>query len=266
MKHAGLLLGCLLLISSSALLATAQSRNNTGAVTPQFVAEPIKVTTPLISARNRSWTTQPLVQVENISTKPIQYFTIEAKLPGASAPFMLAYGQQPGHPATASAELLKPGAKITLSVDGYACDAIKKRLLEIDARSLAGNHATARINGVVFNDRTAWFDGLPHVMEPNNPRRWNVVRSTATTAPTDSPMFSFLNVGFRANNNAKPNYDMCWDRLGTEYVDCCGFAMASAILVQVWGGIFEPFPMFNECAPGVFCEWTKALLCRDPTF
>ena len=254
MKHAGLFLGCLLLITLPALAASAQS----------LVREPIKVTTPAISRSATSWTSQPLVQVENISTKPIKYFMIEVTLPGTSAPFMLAYGQQPGKPATANAELLKPNAKITLNVDHHACEAIRTRLLEIDVRSLAGNHANARINGVVFNDQTAWFDGLPHVMDPNNPRRFNVVKNTATSAtPSDSPAFSFLKVG---TSNAKPNYDMCWDRLGTEYIDCCGFAQPSAILVQVWGGIYEPFPMFSECAPGVFCEWTKALLCRDPGF
>jgi len=248
MKHAGLFLGCLFLIASS---ASAQS----------LVREPIKVTTPAISRSAASWTSQPLVQVENISTKPIKYFMIEVTLPGASAPFMLAYGQQPGKPATGVTELLKPNARIALSVDRHACEAIRTRLLEIDARSLAGNHASARINGVVFNDQTAWFDGLPHVMDRDNPRRWNVVKNTAMS--TDPPAFSFLKVG---STNAKPNYDMCWDRLGTEFIDCCGFAQPSAILVQVWGGIYEPFPMFSECAPGVFCEWTKALLCRDPGF
>ena len=252
MKYAGLFLGCLLLITLSALAATAQT----------LVAQPVKITTPVISRSAPSWTSQPLVQVENISTKPIKYFMVEVTLPGASAPFMLAYGQQPGKPATPGAELLKPNAQISLSVDRQACEAIKTRLLEIDARSLAGNHANAKINGVVFNDQTAWFDGLPHVMDPNNPRRWNVVRNTALSA-TDAPVFSFLKVG---TTNAKPNYDMCWDRMGTEYIDCCGLAQPSAILVQVWGGIYEPFPMFSECAPGVFCEWTKALLCRDPGF
>lgn len=254
MKHAGLFLGCFLLITLSALAVSAQA----------LVREPIKVTTPTLSRSATSWTSQPLVQVENTSTKPIKYFMIEVTLPGTSAPFMLAYGQQPGKPATANTELLKPNTKIALTVDHHACEAMRTRLLEIDVRLLDGNHATAKINGVVFNDQTAWFDGLPHVMDPNNPRRFNVVKNSAMSAtPTDSPVFSFLKVG---NSNAKPNYDMCWDRLGTEYIDCCGFAQPSAILVQVWGGIYEPFPMFSECAPGVFCEWTKALLCRDPTF
>lgn len=261
MKHAGLLLGCLIVITLSALQAMPQSRNT---LVPQLVAEPIKVTTPTINT-NRSantWISQPIVQVENISNKPIEYLTLEVMLPGATTPIQLAYGQQPGKPAAKTVELLQPRAKIDLSVDHHACESLKAGLLKIDPRTLAGSHATARVNGVVFNNQTAWFDGLPHVMEPNNPRRWKVVKSTANVSPNDS--FGFLKVGVR--ENTRPNYDMCWDRLGTEYVDCCGFARPSAILVQVWGGIFEPFPMFSECAPGVFCEWTKAVLCPDPTF
>src|SRR5215217_1119702 len=162
MKYAGLRLGCLIVITASALQAMPQSRN---AVIPQLVAAPLKVTTPAINRSAKGWLTQPIVQVENITNKPIEYLTIEAKLPGATDPFMLAYGQQPGKPAANTFGLLQPGAKINLSVDQNTCEFTNKRLLKINPRSLAGNHATVRINGVIFNDQTAWFDGLPHVME-----------------------------------------------------------------------------------------------------
>ncbi len=72
MKYIGLLLGSLILIASSALLATAQ----------RLVAEPLKVTTPAIDAR-KSLATQTIAQVENITNKPIKYLTIEVKLPGS---------------------------------------------------------------------------------------------------------------------------------------------------------------------------------------
>jgi hypothetical protein len=243
MKNAGLLLACLIVITAAALHATAQ----------QLVAEPVKVTTPAIDAR-KSLTTQTIVQVENVTNKPILYLTIETRLPGMPAPFMVAYGEQPGKPAAAGVKTLQPGAKISLNVDQYACELTQKRLLKLNARSLAGNHATARINGVIFNDQTAWFDGLPHVMEQNNPLKWDVVRSTSQN---DSPMFSFLKTGFRENNSP----DLCWDRVGTQWVDCCGLRQASAILVQAFGGLFEPFEMSDEC-----CEWTKAVGCSNPPF
>src|ERR1044072_6749520 len=161
MKYAGMLLGCLLVITASALQAMPQSR------TP----EPLKVTTPTINTK--AWLSQPLVQVENVSNKPVESLTIEVTLPGVTEPFMLAYGQQPGKPADKNAHTLQPRAKVNLSVDQHSCELIKKRLFNTDARSLIGNHATSKINGVVFNDQTAWFYGLPHVMEPNNPLHWN---------------------------------------------------------------------------------------------
>jgi hypothetical protein len=244
MKHIGLLLGSLILIASSALLATAQ----------RLVAEPLKVTTPAIDAR-KSLATQTIAQVVNITNKPIKYLTIEVKLPGVTDPFMLAYGEQPGKPASNGVKTLQPGAKINLSVDQHACEVTRKGLLEINARSLAGSRATAKINGVIFNDQTAWFDGLPHVMEPNNPLQWNVVRSTSQN---NSQTFGFLKVGFRENNNASSVYDQCWDRIGTQFVNCCGLQQASAILVQQFGGIYEPFDMETEC-----CSWTKAVGCSS---
>jgi len=243
MKNAGLLLACLIVIAASALHATAQ----------RLVAEPIKVTTPVIDAR-KSLTGATIVQVENTTDKPIEYLTIETKLPGMSAPFLLAYGQQPGSPAANGIKALQPGAKINLNVDQHACDLTRKRVLEMNARSLAGNHATAKINGVIFNDQTAWFDGLPHVMEPNNPLKWNVVRETSQN---ESPMFSFLKAGFRKTNSPDP----CYDRIGTQFVDCCGLRQASAILVQSLGGIYEPFDMETEC-----CSWTKAVGCSSSPF
>ena len=255
MKQVGLLLGCLILITSSALQATAQSSARKRAVA-QFVAAPIKVTTPDINVHRR-WTSQPLVQVENISNKPIQYLTIEVTLPGAKEPFLLAYGQAPGKPAMAKTEPLQPGAKIDLNVDQHSCEWSKKSLIETDTRTLAGNHATAEINGVVFNDETAWFNGVAHVMEPDNPLRWHVVRNKAQN---DSPAFSFLKVGLLENSQS------CYDWLDTVFVDCCGLQRASAVLVLAPFSSWQPLPRQSECQPGVICEWIKAVGCSGGTF
>jgi hypothetical protein len=255
MKYVGLLLGCLILVTSSALQAMSQSRTRT--VAPQFVAAPIKVTTPPINVRKKyagHWISQPIALVENVSNKPIQYLVIEASLPGAKEPFLLAFGQAPGKPAAANVEPLQPGAKISLNVTQHSCEWTQKSLLEIDTRTLAGNHVTATINGVVFNDKTAWFDGVAHVMDPNNPLRWHVVRNTAQT---DSPMFSFLKVS---------NSQSCYDWLDTVFIDCCGLQRASAVLVLAPFSSWQPLPRQTECQPGVICEWIKAVGCSGGTF
>ena len=95
MKYAGLLLGCLIFITASTLTAMSQSTRLTPA--------PLKITAPAINTRTtrtdrsgKAWLSQPLVQVENVSSKTIEYLTIEVRLPGVTDPFMLAFGQQPG--------------------------------------------------------------------------------------------------------------------------------------------------------------------------
>ena len=176
-------------------------------------------------------------------------------LPGMAEPFMLAYGQQPGKPVDKNVQALQPGAKVSLSVDQHTCDVTKKGLLKLDARSLSGNHATAKINGVVFNDETAWFYGLPHVMEPNNPLRWNVVRSTTRASKqTESPMFSFLKVGLR-ENPAELEQTICWEVLGTFYVDCCGIEQTSTFMNKGTGDSF-PVDHYSSC-----CVWTEPIEC-----
>ncbi len=250
MKHAGLLLGCLVVVTASALQVMSQSRS-------QLVPEPLKVTTPTISANRsaKAWLSQPLVQVENVSNKPIEYLTIAVTLPGMTEPFMLAFGQQPGKPADNNVRALQPNAKVKLSVDQHACQLIKKSLLALDAHSLNGKHASTKINGVIFNDQTGWFSGLPHVMEPGNPLRWNVVRSTSR-ALNDSPMFNFLKVGFRETRDTESNQIVCSEIIGSYYVDCCGIQQVSLLMLK-GSGDWVPDDHVTSC-----CEWRDALPCE----
>lgn len=253
MKHVGLLLGCLVVITASALQVMSQSRS-------QLVPEPLKVTTPTISAHRsaKAWLSQPLVQVENVSNKPVEYLTIQVTLPGVTEPIMLAYGQQPGKPANKNVQALQPGAKINLSVNQHTCDVIRESLLKIDARSLSGNHAAAKLSGVIFNDQTAWFNGLSHVMEPNNPLHWNVVRSTSRAAkPTDSPMFSFLKVGLRNDSNTEPSRLVCWEILSTDMIDCCGVEYPFTLMYK-GSGEWEPLDHVTSC-----CTWREPIECSE---
>lgn len=259
MKHTVLLLGCLIVIATSALQGMSQLNIRTGARGPQLVAAPLNITTPVINARTtrtdrsaENWLSQPLVQVENVSSKPIEYLTIEVTLPGMTDPFILAYGKQPGKPADNSIQALRPGQKINLIVNQHACELKKKRLREIDTRILDGIHATAKINGVIFNDETGWFYGLAHVMEPNNPLVWNVVSNTSTaSAATNSPAFNFLKVGLRESSPI-----VCWTIIGTGYVDCCGIQQATVFMVKGTGD-WSPERHDEEC-----CNWVAAVECN----
>ena len=272
MRDLTLLAGCLLFLVASSLQVVAQERTALDALNSE-VAPPVKITTVSINTganrhgkTNGSWLTEPLVQVENTSGKIIQYMVIEITLPDAkpatNGPLMLAYGQSPGKSLPAVIESLQPGMKVGLSIGRNACDTVKSQLLKSGIRPAAGSRVSTRINAVVFANGTAWFDGLMHVADPNDPMRWKVVENLGHAGLSGATqLFSFMPAAF----HPKPAPEMCWKRLGTEWVDCCpGLQIASAIMVQVFGGIFEPFPMIHECGDGSYCEWIKQVGCSSP--
>ena len=272
MKYLTLLAGCFIFVLASSLQVVAQQR----ATINQFdfgVAQPIKLTAVTVNTgsnrrgkTNDSWLTEPLVQVENTSGKVIQYMVIEISLPDTNftknESVMLAYGQPPGKSLPDVLKSLQPGMKVGLSISHNACETVKSHLLKSGIRLPAGSRVSTRINAVVFADRTAWFDGLLHVVDPMDPIRWVVAENMDHAGLAGaSPLFSFMPAAFRP----KPTTELCWKRLGTEMVDCCpGLQIASAIMVQILGGIYEPFPMTHECGDGSSCEWIKQVACSHP--
>ncbi len=267
MKYLALLAGCFIFLAACPAQSIAQQAADP--INPAIA--PIKITAlPLssgktVSRRDNNWLTQPVVQVENTSANVIEYLVIEIAVPGAgSGPIMLGYGQTPGRRSFLKAtEPLQPGKKISLSVSRNTCDAVQSRLLASGIRPAPGSRVSARINAVVFTNKTAWFDGLLHVADPNDPLRWKVAENLDRAGVSgSSPVFDFMPAVFGPKVIPEP----CWKRIGTEWVDCCGLQVASAILVNVWGGILEPFPMSSQCADGSFCHWIKAVGCsNDPT-
>ena len=283
MKHLTLLAGCLIFLTASSAQSFAQQRSATKPDgVSDTIAEPIKVTALTLKTGkkqpgrsalgNDDWTTQPVVQVENVSGKVIKYLVVELSLPGVKSgssnrPFMLAYGQLPGtKPSSELVETLQPGARIDLTVDRNACEAVKSHL-HAKINPPAAGRVTTRINGVVFANGTAWIDGLMHVADPNDPLRWNVASEDQTQADLlmDTPGFKFTPASYLAGLH-RPLNGPCWKRLGTQWVDCCGgLQAASAIMVQVWGGLFEPFIMSFDCGDGTYCEYVKQVGCSsDP--
>ena len=117
MKYLTLPARCLIFLFALSLQIVAQERA-AGNVVDSGVAPPIKLTAvPVNTGRKTtgSWLTEPLVQVENTSSKIIQYMVIEITLPDAkpttNGPLMLAYGQPPGTSSFNVIESLQPGMK-----------------------------------------------------------------------------------------------------------------------------------------------------------
>lgn len=283
MKRLTLLAGCLIFLCAPFVhtLAQQQRTPTKAAGNNYFITEPIKITafalktTNSRSARsaagNGSWVSQPVLQVENTSGKAIKYLVVEVNVPGTKStseksPLMLAFGQAPGQTPLTKLAVLQPGAKVNLTVSRNACDVVSSRLLASGATPPNGSRVKTRINGVIFMDGTAWFDGLPHVADRDDPLRWNVVEESTTQAYLNyAPLFKIGNVSYSTSPVEASSPDQCWKRMGTQWVECCGLMQASAILMQMWGGIYEPFPMSNECEDGSYCEWIKQVFCSsDP--
>lgn len=280
MKRLTLLAGCLILFCATFAQNFAQQRSVTKTAGENlFITEPIRIKTlALNTAKTRTarsapaksgWVSQPLMQVENTSGKAIKYLVVEVNIPGTQStdeksPILLAYGQAPGQKPLTKTAALQPGAKINLSVSQNSCDVVTSRLLASGTTPPDGSRARTRINGVIFTDGTAWFDGLPHVADPNNPLRWNVVEENTSQALLNYlPLFNISKASYGRTGASRP--DQCWKRMGTEYVECCGLMRASAILMQMWGGIYEPHLMSTQCEDGSYCEWIKQLFCStDP--
>lgn len=237
-----------------------------------LLPEPIKVTPLSIKSDpnrkgsvNDGWVTQPLVQVENTSGKAIKYLTVEVSFPGSDAlkvPFVLGYGQAPGQKAASGSQAaLQPGARVALSVRENGCGSIAARFLSKKISPPSGLSMTTRVSGVIFADETAWFDGLAHVPDKNNPLRWYVVGENPERAALN-PAALFTAASLRAEVSRSHAQEGCYRRLGTEYVACCnGFTYPSAILYQSFGGLYEPFIITVQCENGDTCEYVKAVPC-----
>lgn len=286
MKYLTFLVGCLIFLCAPSSRSIAQERTaSKAAEINSSLAEPIRITPLSLQtgesraarsrAENVNWVNQPVLQVENISGKSIKYLSIEISFPGAESlsaqsPLTLAYGQSPGQKALSTlATVLQPDTKINLSVGQNASDAVKSRLLASHLRPPSGSRATARIGSVIFTDGTAWFDGLLHVADPDNPLRWTVAGKTLSRMDFNyMPLFQMMKASYRAEPVASTALAPCWDRIGTEWVSCCDgpFGNYSAILVQVWGGLWEPHTVSTTCPDGeTTCEWIKQVGCSsDP--
>ena len=270
MKRFSFLAGCTILSFALFALWLAPTRVVTKAVeiNPKS-PEPIKVTPLAIkSDQNRktresgSWVNQPLVQIENISGKAIKYLTVEISFPGSDAlkmPFMLTYGQSPGRKAaSAPGGLLQPGARINLTVGENGCGRIGTRFLAQKIAPPPGLTMTTTISGVIFADETAWFDGMLHVPDKNNPLRWYVVGVNPDSL-NPATLLKATSIGAASARAHAPQG--CYRKIGTEFIECCDFTFPSAILSQDPFGYDEPLVLTHTCADGSTCEYIKAVYC-----
>lgn len=271
-----ILAGCLTISCALIPRLIAPGAAATKAAGKVLLPEPIKVKTFAVKteqprpgrsiSKNDAWLKHPLVQVENTSGKAIEYLALEVRFAedqSFRAPFVLSYGQAPGRrSASESMGVLMPGSKVDVTVSQHACSGVRSHFLASCTPPLSGSRVTVRINGVVFADGTAWFDGLLHLPDVNDPLRWNVVgsESSGSAARIRAARASYsFGVRVSAHENGG-----CWDRIGTQWITCCdGFpVVASAILVQQFGGLWSPQVVTLLCPDGEnTCEYIKQVGC-----
>jgi hypothetical protein len=282
MKRLTFLVGCLIFLGASLAMWIAPERMTTKAAGMNaLLPAPIKITPFTMktvaskpgrnSSESDSWVNKPIVQVENISGKTIKYLTLQISFQNAESfklPFMLGYGQDPGQKSVAqTADVLQPGAKINLTMGVNACDRVKASLLASGVQPPSGSRVTTRINGVIFTDGTAWFDGLQHVQDRNDPLKWYVVGESPGRAILNSvPGSKTVKTSYNADSTAASMQEegLCWKRLGSQYVNCCGFSVASGVFVQVFGGILQPRYITTDCGDGTTCSYAVSQECGLP--
>ena len=77
------------------------------------------------------------LQIQNTSRKPIKYMLVHAQLAGTSLRVPLTFGQAPGS-KTGAAELLQPGAQISLKPAKAVCDRTSLSRSSLDRLVAAG--------------------------------------------------------------------------------------------------------------------------------
>ena len=172
-----------------------------------------------------SWLEGLEVQIENVSTKPIQYLVMLVELPartgaGEFVKVPLAYGQASAvNSKSGKVESLQPGGKVNLRASTDACERIKEQLV---ASGLVPSAKEIRPNLhlAIFEDRTAWMAGRMHYPDPSNSQKWIAAEELARgETPGNEPFgMSFLKVGF----NPRPKSQTCYRYVGFHWQGCCG--------------------------------------------
>lgn len=274
MKRHSILAGCLILLC--ALLALWIATDHTTTIAAELDSprgEPIKVTPLMLkadgsmnSSDNADWVNKPLIQVENISGKAIQYLVVEISFPGAAssdaqAPLILAYGQAPEQkPSSIVVKALEPEAKVNLTINKNGCREVSSLLT---AKGVQPPHSVAsQINVVIFADGTAWFEGVLHVRDQNNPLKWNPIGVSPSRADLNlAPLFKTAKVSYRGGGVSASSEGQCWDKNGFEMVECCGFMHGSSLFQPDPFGLYEPFFVSLTCSDESTCGWYKPVGC-----
>jgi hypothetical protein len=122
------------------------------------------------------WPKRVLVEVENISTKPIIYLAVNLKFPetrssGNLMMYPIKFGIIPSHPQSPHAKALRlmPGEKLEISLDKHYDDL--KHFIGTRQPMNQIHRVQIEIGFIVFEDGVAWAGEFLR-QDPNDPRRY----------------------------------------------------------------------------------------------
>jgi hypothetical protein len=224
--------------------------------------EPIKVLGVKLTTAKLKTIDKLEIEVQNTSTRPIQYLVIHAEIPAGKFPIRVpvAFGNAPVPNSNAKIELLQPGAQTTLIASKNLCDRLTKDLASIE-RIPSSDKIQTTINVAIYADRSAWADGQMNYPDPNNGWRWITASELARTK--NMPADEILGVKFsKADYTAKSSKGDCFRRIGFQLQPCCNdlFVKIFTFLEDPDGNV-QPVPEETCCSPGNCCETTGVQPC-----
>lgn len=223
--------------------------------------EPIKVLGVKLNTAKANTIESLEVQIQNTSTRPIQYVVVHAEIPAGKNPLRVPvkFGNAPVPNSKAKIELLQPGAMATLTASKNLCETVTKELAA-RGRVPAANEIQTMINAVVFADRTAWTNGQINYPDPENGWRW-IAASELARRKSEAP--DIFDVKFsKADYKKEENSRTCFRFAGSSLQACCDdlFVMSANFTGDPNGHVQ---PTTNEacCSPGNCCEYDVSGPC-----
>lgn len=226
--------------------------------------EPIKVLAVKLNTAKTNTIDSLEIQVQNTSTRPIQYLVIHAEVPAGKDPIRVPvkFGNAPVPNSNARLELLQPGAKATLIASKNLCERLTKDLALVK-RIPSSEEIQTMINVAIFADRSAWTNGQMNYPDPENDFRWISASELARTKRLQAE--EIFGVKFsKANHKTESSKRTCFRFTGGQLQACCDdmFVM-SATFTGDPNGHVQPTPNEACCSPGNCCEYDVSGPCSE---
>ena len=208
--------------------------------------QPIKVLKVKINPvePQKTWLDGLELQVQNTSAKTINYLLIHVDVSGRSLRVPMIFGEPP-NAKTSEAQVLQPGAKVSLKPAPALCDRMRSELA--NASIPLPKDFEPKINVVIFADKLAWRAGQLHYQDPSNSGRW---------IAADEAQYS------HARPKSTSSSQQCYRTAGFSLQPCCdGNFVASSNFVADPNGHAQPEEAEACCGSGNCCTYTDIAPC-----